>query len=317
MQFKDYYKTLGLTKGASADEIKKAFRKLAREHHPDKNAGNKESEAKFKEVSEAYEVLSDADKRKKYDQLGSRYKDYERSGGRADDFNWQEWAANQGAGGGFSGGAGGGFSGDQFGGMSDFFKNVFGGNFSGGGGFGDAGGARRTARAAKGADVQANAEISLEEAYKGTARLVTVGDHKLEVKFKPGISDGQTMKISGKGMPGSGGGPAGDLLISVTIVGMDGYERRGDDLYKDMPVDMYTAVLGGSVTISTFRGKLKVTVPPEIQQGHLLKLKSQGMPLYGKPDSYGDLYVRLQVQTPQKLSDKEKELFKELAELRK
>jgi curved DNA-binding protein len=312
MQFKDYYATLGLTKGATADEIKKAFRKLAREHHPDKNAGNKESEAKFKEVSEAYEVLSDPEKRKKYDQLGSRYKDYERSGGRADDFNWQEWAANQGAGGGFGGG---GFSSDQFGGMSDFFKNVFGGGgFGGGGGF--SGGARRT-RAMKGHDVQANAEISLEEAYKGTARLVTVGDHKLEVKFKPGIADGQTLKISGKGMPGSGGGPAGDLLISVTIVGMDGYERRGDDLYKDMPVDFYTAVLGGAVTIQTFRGKLKVTVPPEIQQGHLLKLKGQGMPKYGAPDSYGDLYVRLQVQTPQKLSEREKELFKELAELRK
>jgi curved DNA-binding protein len=316
MQFKDYYTTLGVTKTATADEIKKAFRKLAREHHPDKNAGNKESEAKFKEISEAYEVLSDPEKRKKYDQLGSRYKDYERSGGRADDFNWQEWAANQGAGGGFGGGAGGGFSGDQFGGMSDFFKNVFGGNFSGGGGFGG-GGARRTARASRGADVQANAEISLEEAFKGTSRLVQVGDHKLEVKFKPGITDGQTMKISGKGMPGSGGGPAGDLLISVTVEHTNEFERRGDDLFADLPISIYTAVLGGTATISTFRGKLNVKIPAETQQSHLLRLKGQGMPHYGKTGSHGDLYVRLQVQVPKNLSEREKELFEELAALRK
>ncbi|HYF04053.1 MAG TPA: J domain-containing protein [Patescibacteria group bacterium] len=314
MQFKDYYTTLGVTKSATADEIKKAFRKLAREFHPDKNPGNKDAEAKFKEVNEAYEVLGDPEKRKKYDQLGSRYRDYERTGGRADDFNWQEWAAQQGAGG--SGFGGGGFSSEQFGGMSDFFKNVFGG----GGGFGSggfSGSARRGARPQKGADIQANAEISLEEAFKGTSRLVTVGDHKLEVKFKPGIADGQTLKISGKGAPGKNGGPAGDLLIGVTIEKNDVFERRGDDLFADLPIDLYTAILGGAATIATFRGKLKVTIPAEAQQGQMLKLKGQGMPHYGKESVHGDLYVRLQVQIPKNLSAQEKELFKELAEMNK
>lgn len=318
MDYKDYYKILGVEKSASQDEIKKAYRKLAVKYHPDKNAGNKEAEEKFKEINEANEVLSDAGKRKKYDELGENWKYYQQAGGQSQDFDWSRYA-NQGGGGtryysgsdfggfeGFGGGGGGGFS--------DFFETLF-----GGGGFSQGGGARRGRRSSsmRGEDMRASLSITLEEAYNGVEKLFTIDGQSIKLKIKPGIPDGHVLKLTGKGYAGSGGGAHGDLLLSIAIENDNRYERKGADLYTDIPVDIYTAQLGGKSEVKTFKGTVKVNIAKETDNGKTLRLPGMGMPIYGKTNEFGDLYVKVNLHVIKNLSEKEEKLFKELASLRK
>ena len=305
MEYKDYYKILGVEKKASQAEIKKAYRALAKKYHPDKNKGDQAAENKFKDISEAYEVLGDKDKREQYDQLGANWRQFQQAGGPGG-------GRYQSYGGGFSqqdindmfGGAGGG-------GFSDFFEQFFGG---GAGGFGQAtGGGTRTR---KGQDYQAEMEITLEEAYSGTSRLITTDKQQLRITTKPGVADGQTLRIKGKGGPAAGGGESGDLYIKVLVRPHSRFERKADDLYTDLNLDMYTAILGGETYVDTMSGKLKLKIPAGTQNGKTLRLRGKGMPHYGKPDQHGDLYVKINVLLPTNLSAEERSLLEKLRDLR-
>jgi curved DNA-binding protein len=307
MEFKDYYKVLGVTKNASLDEIKKAYRKLAVKYHPDRNKGDKNAENKFKELSEAYEVLKDSEKRKKYDSLGSSWNRFQQTGGNAQDFDWSNWfaqnqARNRRRTGGF---------GDIFdsGGVSDFFDKIFGGGFSQRSGF------RQTPK--KGFDTTVDIEITLAEAFNGTQRIIQLNDESIDLKIKPGISDGQTLKITGKGQSGKHGGSSGDLIIKVLIKPHSKVQRTEDDLHIEMPVDLYKAILGGTSKLKTFTGTLNVKILPETENGTVLKLKGQGMPKYSNLNERGDLYIKILITTPKNLSDEEKDLFVKLSKLRK
>jgi curved DNA-binding protein len=315
MEYKDYYKILGVSKTATEDEIKKAYRKLAVKYHPDKNAGDKQAEAKFKEINEANEVLSDPEKRKRYNELGSNWKNYQQPGYQ-DGFDWGKYQ-HQGAGGQTQytdfGDFGSTFGGGD-GGFSDFFEAFFGGA---GSGFSKTRTRGRKPVTYKGEDMQAELPITLEEAYNGAEKIFEVNGQTIKLKVKKGVSDGQVLKLSGKGSPGSNGGANGDLLITIRIQKNPLYNRIDDDLYMDLPVDVYTAALGGKVEISTFKGKTKITIPAETSNGKTLRLPGLGMPKYGKENHHGDLYVKIDLQTPKNLSPEEIKLFKELAALRK
>jgi curved DNA-binding protein len=298
MDYKDYYQVLGVDKKATPEEIKKKYRELANKFHPDKNPGNKEAEAKFKEISEAHEVLKDPEKRRKYDNLGSNWERHRQTGGRPNDFNWNDWSEQQ------------GFS-DRFGGgkMSDFFENIFGSGFS----------QKKSYQKSpkKGEDYSLSVELTLEEAFKGATRILTVNGDRMEIKFKPGIADGQILKISGKGLPGKFGGQNGDLMINISIAQNKVYTRNVDDLNTEISIDLYKALLGGNVNLSTMGGTVKIKIPPETQQGKILKLKSLGMPKYGNAAEMGDLYVKINVILPANLTNEEKELIKQLKNIRK
>ncbi|MGA2295928.1 MAG: J domain-containing protein [FCB group bacterium] len=310
MEFKDYYKILGVEKTASQDDIKKAFRKLAIKYHPDKNKSDKNAENKFKDINEAYEVLKDPEKRSKFDNLGSSWNRFHQSGGQENDFDWSEWmarnrASRQKKSGRFSG------IGDFFetGGMSDFFENIFGEGGPTRTGF------RRTA--SRGEDIQTQVDITLEEAFHGTSRLLNINGKKIEVKIKPGMPVGQILKITGKGMPGKYGGLSGDLLIKININPNKHVERKGDDLSIEIVIDIYKAILGGTTKLQTFSGILEINIPPETQPGKVLQIKGQGMPNHLNPSHRGDLNVKIQVKLPKNLSDEEKKLFIQLRDLRK
>lgn len=304
MDFKDYYKILGVSKTATADEIKKAYRKLAVKYHPDKNANDKSAEEKFKEINEANEVLGDPEKRKKYDELGENWNYYQQRGqgqpeSNAQDFDWSKWTNRS------SSNSGSRFEDSDF---SDFFENIFGGQFSGS--------QQRKTRAAKGKDYQAEMEISLEEAYAGTSRQLELDTTRLQLKTKPGLKDQQVLRLKGKGGKGYNGGPDGDLYITVHIPEHPHYRRKDDDLYCDIPVDLYKAVLGGEVMVRTLRNPIKITLQKGTDNGKVLRLKGMGMPKYGKPGEAGDLYAKVNVLIPKNLSEKETELFKELSNLK-
>jgi curved DNA-binding protein len=308
MDYKDYYNILGVDKSASAAEIKKAYRKLALKYHPDKTKGDKASEEKFKEANEANEVLSDPAKRKKYDELGSNYQNYQQSGNQDQGFDWSQYA-NTGGGGQRSQSYSGDFE-DFFGGSgySDFFESLFGGGL---------GGSQKKRRGGSslqvhGQDYQAEMDITLEEAYKGTTRVFKHNTESIKLNIKPGIPEGHVLKIPGKGGAGRGGGQAGDLLIKINILKHNIFERKGDDLYANFPVDLYTAVLGGKAEFKTLKGVIKINIAKESEFGKTLRLNKLGMPHYGKPNEFGDLYLKLDIQIPKNLSAKEINLFKEL-----
>jgi curved DNA-binding protein len=312
MDYKDYYKILEVDKKASQEEIKKAFRKMALKYHPDKNKDNKQAEEKFKLINEANQVLSDPEKRKKYDELGENWAYYEQTGqdprGRAQSGQpgRQEYY--------YEGGDSpfGDMGGSDF---SDFFERFFGGAGSSSKQGGRRGGFRNSGDF-KGSDYQTEMEITLDEAYHGASRIIQLENEKLRITTKPGAYDGQLLRIKGKGGKGSSAAHHGDLFVRVHIASNNQYRRRGDDLYITQVIDLYTAVLGGDAIVNTLSGQVKVKIAPGVQNGKLIRIKGKGMPVYEKKGAFGDLYVELQVRIPEKLSDKQKELFEQLREMK-
>jgi len=313
MEYKDYYKTLGVDRNASEEDIKRAYRKLALQYHPDRNPGDSTAEEKFKEINEAYQVLSDSEKRSRYDQLGDSYQRYRQRGGTSGDFNWEDWFTQQPA-----GGMGGnvrvevGDLGDLFGGgFSDFFTQIFGGQPGmGGTSTRRAGGRPQAARPR----YQHETEISLLEAYQGTTRRIELDGRRLEVKIPPGAKTGTKVRVAGA-IPGQPGGQSGDLYLVIQVQEDSRFERENNDLYTDASVDLFSAILGGEVTVQTLSGNVVLTVPAGTQPGQTFRLRGQGMPHLRNPEKHGDLFVRIQVNIPRELSDQQKEMFEQLREL--
>ncbi|MGV3658205.1 MAG: DnaJ C-terminal domain-containing protein [Chitinophagaceae bacterium] len=301
MAYIDYYKVLGLDKKATADDIRKAYRKLARQYHPDLNPNNAEAHKKFQQINEANEVLSDPEKRKKYDQYGENWK-------HAEEYEKARQSQGAYAGGGqpFEGFEGFGNSGG--GDFSDFFESLFGGA---------AGGGRRRGSSSKfrGQDVQAQLVLPLTEAAQTAPRVITVGGKNIRITIPAGVADGQVIKLKGHGGPGVNGGPAGDLYIEFKIENNTPFQRVGNDLYNSVNIDLYTAVLGGEVTADTLNGKVKLKVQPGTQNGAKTRLKGKGFPVYKQEGAHGDLYITYNVQIPTHLTQKEKELFEQLRQL--
>jgi molecular chaperone DnaJ len=329
MAAKNYYDILGVKRDATEKEIKQAYRKLARQHHPDVNPGDKKAEAKFKEINEAFEVLSDKDKRQKYNEFGENWQ-------HADQFRQGNAGGGTPFGGGFRQGSATDFQFD--GDIGSIFEELFRGPRSGG----------RTSyrsRAARGRDIEQPVEVTLEEAYHGASRLLNlqVGEpctacqgsgmiqnvpcsvcrgsgvasrvKRLEVKIPPGVKDGSRVRIAGKGGQGRGGGPNGDLYLVVSVRPQNKFKRIGDDLQVDVPVPLTLAVLGGEVQVPTLKGKLALKIPSETQNGRIFRLKDQGMPHLGKP-GHGDLMAKVDIKIPTSLSEAEKDLFRKLREIR-
>jgi curved DNA-binding protein len=305
MKYKDYYQVLGVPKTATPEEIKKAFRRLALQYHPDKTKGDKAAEEKFKDINEANEVLSDPEKRRKYDQFGEDWKHYQETGAHPGGFDWSKYA-------------GGGetrrmsreefdemFSGE---GVGDLFELLFGRR---------GGSTRRPRRTAiRGEDIDAEATLTLEEAYRGTMRLIKLDGQTIKVTIRPGIPDGHALRIGGKGAPGFQGGPNGDLYLTVRVTPHSQFQRKGDDLSVDMPVDLYTAMLGGKAPVITLKGTVNVDIPMGTMNGKILRLRGLGMPIYGRKNEFGNLLVKVVIQLPQNLTAEEKDLFRRLAALR-
>ena len=331
MEYKDYYKILGVPKTATEKEIKNAFRRLARQCHPDVNKNDPNAETRFKEVNEAYEVLGDTEKRQKYDQLGSNWQAYEQwqragGGGQGAPFDFTTIF-------GFGNRPGGGpqtrsrtFSEDELssmfgggGGYSDFFRTFFGA----GPGAADATGtrARRASpRVQAGQDIEQEVEISLREAFQGTKRVLTLRNpdgtsRRLEVTIRPGIPDGMRVRLAGQGQPGIGGAPAGSLYVKVKITPDPTFTRDGHDLTIKLPVPLTTAMLGGEARVPTMAGDRLLRVPPETPNGRRIRLGGQGMPHFNNPRERGDLYAEVVVQLPRNLTPRQRELFEELARL--
>lgn len=305
MEFIDYYKILGVGKDATENDIKKAYRKLARKYHPDINPNDKDAEKKFKEINEANQVLSDPENRKKYDKYGQDWKhaeEFEKAGQQRQ----YRRSSQQGPAGGFSGGDFGG-GGD----FSDFFESMFG---SGASSFG--GGYRSGGMNYKGQDYNAALNLDLRDVYETQKRTITVNGKNIRLTIPAGVSDGQVIKIKGYGGEGVNGGPKGDLYITFSLVNNTPFKRDGDNLYSTVALDLYKAVLGGEITVDTFDGKVKLNVAPGTQNGTKVKLKGKGFPVYKKEGSFGDLFITYQVNVPTRLTEKEKELFTELANLR-
>lgn len=319
MDYKDYYKILGVGKKASADEIKKSYRKLARKFHPDVNPDDKAAENKFKDINEAYEVLSDEEKRQKYDRFGSEWQQFERAGGRAQDFNWANWASG-------SGGRGGTrtVSPEEFeqmfgrgasaGGFSSFFETLFGG--MGGrrtsGGFGSS-----QSFAQRGQDIEHEVEISLEEAFLGTTRKLQWEDGRtIEPKIPPGVKTGSKVRLKGHGQPGIGGAEAGNLYLRIKVAPHPSYERDGDDLRVTVRIDLFTALLGGKAEVSTLDRTVSLTIPAETSNDKQFRLRGLGMPKLRAPEERGDLYAKIKVLLPQDLSEEEKQLLAQWQALR-
>jgi curved DNA-binding protein len=313
MEYRDYYQTLGVARTASEAEIKKAYRKLAMKFHPDRNPGNRQAEEKFKAINEAYEVLSDPQKRARYDQLGSAYQNWQQSGGPGD-FDYSPFRGSRPQGG----------TRTEYSDLSDlfseFFQSIFGdipvqqsGTFSRGGGRVRTGGARTQRSELPPVDVT----ITLEEAFHGATRIVQKENRRLEVKIPPGSQTGTRIRLAGEGASGSGG-RAGDLFLVISVAEDPRWERRGDDLYTEAPVDVYTLLLGGEARVSTIDSKsVMLTIPPETRAGQSFRLTGLGMPRLNDPSGRGDLFVKVQADLPSHLSDEEKRLLNELARLRK
>jgi curved DNA-binding protein len=318
MEYHDYYKTLGVARDANEQEIKKAYRQLARQYHPDVNPGNKSAESRFKEINEAYQVLSDPEKRARYDQLGSAYHRWQ-SGGNSSGFDWTQWAQSASSGSWnsdasrqrrvrveeFDGNSGGVFS--------DFFNSIFGNEAPPRG---------RTTTSTKppirGSDVEVTLTISLEEACTGTTREIKRGMRRLEAKIPPGAYEGLKIKLANQGEQGFAGGEHGDLYVIVSIEPHSIYELKNQyDLYVDVKVPLYTAVLGGSVRVPTLQaGEVKLKIFPGTQSGQRIRLTGKGMPKLKERGEQGDLYVRILVQVPNDLTDEERQLFEQLRDLR-
>ncbi|MDE3193630.1 MAG: DnaJ domain-containing protein [Chloroflexota bacterium] len=310
VEYKDYYKILGVAKNAKPEEIKKAYRRLARQYHPDLNKGT-DAEQRFKEINEAQEVLLDPEKRSRYDQLGPDWERYARSGapGGAPGGGFQ-WV--------FTGTPGAG--GQDFSQFSDFFRTVFGdvGGF-GGAGMGQTRGrpnGRARGYAQQGEDLESEVDVTLPEAYRGTERSIEIRGEdgkskRLDVKIPAGVKDGQRIRLAGQGAPGARGGPAGDLYLRVRVHPHPFFRREGDDVHVDLPIALHEAMLGEEVTVPTLKGRVSLKIPPETQNGRTIRLAGQGMP---RPSGgHGDMYVTVKVVLPQKLSSDERDAIQKLA----
>ena len=328
MDFKDYYQTLGVAKTATAKEIKQAFRKLARKFHPDVNPGDKSSESKFKEINEAYEVLGDADKRRKYDELGANWRQYEQAQqhGQAGGSPFggaggpDAWTINMGGPGGYRTMSPEEMQ-DLFGNedpFSDFFRTFFGGaGPREAGGRARAGG--RAPRPQKGQDIEHEVELTLEEAYHGATRRVSIkeGGHarSVDVRIPVGVKDGSRVRAAGEGAAGASGGPAGDLYLRVHVKPHPVFERNGGDLQTKVAVPVTTAVLGGEAQVPTVTGSVRLKIPEGTQNGQVFRLKAHGMPQVGKPDDRGDLYASVEVQLPRALTTEQRQHYEALQKL--
>jgi curved DNA-binding protein len=295
MEYIDYYKILNLDKNASESDIKSAYRKLARKYHPDLNPNDKEANKKFQQVNEANEVLSDPEKRKKYDKYGSDWKN-------AEEFEKarQSQGRQQNAYGNYSFG---GADDDNF---SDFFSSMFGQSEG-----------RQNSRQTKfrGQDYNAELHLTLHDAYTTRQQTLTVDGKNIRITIPAGVENGQVIKLKGHGSPGINGGPNGDLYITFVIADDPVFKRAGNDLYTTVPIDLYTAVLGGELNLDTLSGKIKLKVNPETQNGTKIRLKGKGFPVYKSEGQFGDLYVTYTVKIPENLTEKQKELFRELSKL--
>lgn len=309
MEYKDYYKILGVDRSASDEDIKRAYRKLAKKYHPDHNPNNKVAEEKFKEINEAYQVLSDPEKRARYDQLGESYRHWQQRGAPAGGFNWEDWFTT-------APGRGRQTTVDiedlediLGGGFSEFFRRIFGGMPET-----DIRGRRTqtyTARPSR-ATYQQDVTISLYEAYRGTTRRMDINGRQIEVKIPPGARTGTKVRVSGV-IP-TPDGKNEDLYLVITVAEDPRFERKGDDLYTSVNVPLYTAVLGGEVTVPTLAGNVVLTIPAGTQPEQVFRLSGRGMPRIKDPTSYGDLLVRAKVQIPRQLTKRQRELFEQLAQ---
>jgi curved DNA-binding protein len=326
MEFRDYYSTLGVAKTATGKEIKQAYRKLARKYHPDVNPGDKSAESKFKEINEAYEVLGDPDKRKKYDELGANWRMYEQAGaagGPGFEAPGGGWNVHFGG-----GGPGGGFrtmteeemremfgDADPF---SDFFHTFFGGGGATADGTRGSRSARRGAR--RGRDYEQEIQLGLEEAYRGATRRLSIKQdghaRAVDVRIPAGVTDGSRVRVAGEGEQGAGGAQAGDLYLRIRVAPHPQFERKGKDLYTQVRIPLTVAVLGGEVEVRTIGGKsLRLKIPPTTQNGQVFRLKGHGMPAIGKPDDRGDLYATVNVELPTHLTSEQREHFEALQRL--
>ncbi|MHB8074834.1 DnaJ C-terminal domain-containing protein [Desulfosporosinus fructosivorans] len=324
MDFKDYYVALGVSPDADEKTIKKAYQKLAKKYHPDVNPGDKAAEAKFKDAMEAYQAISDPEKRRKYDELRQDYQQWKSRGGRGD-YNWDRWQSNPGGGGGSQGhtmsqedfaemfggsGRAGGFGGD---GYSDFFSTLFGG---GGGQSRGFSGGSNVRRARAGQDHEVDVQVTLEETYNGTTRLIRTGEKQIEAKIPKGVRTGSKVRLTGQGGPGISGGPGGNLYLNITVSPHARFVRDGDDLRVKLPIDFYKAILGGEASILTFGGEVSLKIPTLSQSGKKFRLKGKGLPNLENPLQYGDLFVELSIVLPENISTQELETLRGLADTR-
>jgi curved DNA-binding protein len=307
MEYRDYYKILGVDRKAGDDQIKRAYRKKALQYHPDHNPGNKQAEEKFKEINEAYQVLSDRQKRARFDQLGESYSNWQRRGGAPGGFNWNEWVSGTPA-----GSPRGGYSGnmdDLFGGsgdFSEFFRRIFGGMPD----FGQEA-RRREANRKASPSYEQEMTISLQEAFDGTIRQIEVDGRRLEVKIPPGARSGTKVRAANAIQ-----GPSGqksDLILVIQVAADPRFERKGNDLHTTANVDLFTAILGGEVTVATLSGNILLTIPSGTQPGQTFRLAGRGMPVLNEAHTYGDLFVQVKVSLPRKLTPRQREIFQELA----
>lgn len=303
MEYKDYYKILGLERSASSDDIKKKYRKLALQYHPDRNQGDKQAEERFKDINEAYQVLSDDEKRKRYDQLGSSYSDWQRRGSPGN-FNWSDWVSQQGGQGRtqqvnveelFGNGV-----------FSEFFSSIF-----GGGGFGNQRSSMPRSRQQRPVQYQQQVTISLDEAYHGTTRQFQSGDRLKEVTIPAGAKSGTKVRVAGAGPQGADGSST-DLILLIDVASHPDFVRKGDDLHTQVKVDVFTAILGGETQVNTLSGQVVLKIPPGTQPEQLIRISGRGMPHLKNSKQKGDLIVRIKVQIPRNLNEKQKSLLEEL-----
>ncbi len=294
MAFLDYYELLGVSKNATDEEIKKAYRKLARKYHPDLNPNDKEANRKFQQINEANEVLSDPEKRKKYDQYGAQWKEAEQfekarqSGARPQGGAWQEEAFGE-------------YGNEE--GFSDFFESLFGRS-----------GARSGSKVKfKGPDYHADLHLGLKDAYQTHKQTLTVNDRQVRITIPAGVENGQVIRLKGYGGPGRSGGPNGDLYITFVLAEDPVYKRSGHDIHMKVDLDLYTAILGGDIVVETLGGSLKLKVHPETQNNTRTRVKGKGFPVYKQEGQFGDLYITYQVKLPVNLTEKQKELFRQLS----
>jgi len=315
MDFKDYYEILGVSPNADEKTIKKTYRKLARQYHPDLNPEDKEAEEKFKNINEAYQALSNAEQRKKYDELRAQYQRWQQSGGQPRDFNWQNWTAQPGQQANVRYATAEDFE-DLFGEespFSDFFTSIFGQT----GRRTSARGRTRTQVPRKGQDVEAEIELSLEEAARGTTRVLQIGDRRIEARIPAGVRNGSRVRLAGQGGPGGGGAQAGDLYLIVRLLPHPDFELEGDELHTKVPVDIFTAVAGGEVRVNTLDRPVMLKIPPMTQGEQSFRLRGKGFPKVGKPQDKGDLYARVNLVLPENMTEEEQNTLQSLAAKRK